>query len=509
MAPCNEMQAGAATNSLAAAARRLGLPGSVVCHLEAREAVARASRDTESLPSSKFPPSFVATLDDQRCDGTWLDEDLRVQGDRGRALLESVLQTLRPHLSTRTQRRGDHLANFELRVECLIANGLRALFYRAIDRVSYHTGSNRYLGRGRWLSAQSLRETIKLLANLDLLSVESGTWGGPGSLKRGHAATYRLHGRFRMLIDHHDLGPSAVCRVPPARNSLVRLRAEKDKRGNAADLLFVSTDQTDAWATAINEYNLFATQHVVDLDLHPSEMESVLNSFRDKHVENSRQPLSTRLELFDIYLRRVFNDGRSHPKFEHGGRMYGPWYQNVPKWARGKITIDGSETVELDYSGMAVRMAYHQRGLDYREDPYAISQLEDLAERQSFPRTHYREAVKRLLEAMINNQDDAVRPEAIRLDRSFAPSFTRAEVRNMLLQKHHLISDVFGTGLGKVLQRMDSDIALDVILNLMKQRIYCLPIHDSFIVKKEHAELLREQMISSYKDSLGFTPCIN
>jgi hypothetical protein len=97
----------------------------------------------------------------------------------------------------------------------------------------------------------------------------------------------------------------------------------------------------------------------------------------------------------------------------------------------------------------------------------------------------------------------------IKLDQSFRPKYTREEVRDMILAKHDRIDDVFGSGIGKALQRSDSDIAFDVIITLMDDGILCLAIHDSFIVAKEHKAKLYQQMITSYRSSFDYDPIID
>ena len=64
----------------------------------------------------------------------------------------------------------------------------------------------------------------------------------------------------------------------------------------------------------------------------------------------------------------------------------------------------------------------------------------------------------------------------------------------MILAKHEQISDVFGKGLGKTIQRLDSDIAFEIIVTLMDEGILCLPIHDSFIVESSAAPMLQDAM---------------
>ena len=69
-------------------------------------------------------------------------------------------------------------------------------------------------------------------------------------------------------------------------------------------------------------------------------------------------------------MHRVFN--RSSKKFDKGGRFYGPYYQGMPSKFRKSILIDGKKTVEWDYSGLHIRMLYHELGLNFEEDPYTI-----------------------------------------------------------------------------------------------------------------------------------------
>src|SRR5690606_24220454 len=64
-------------------------------------------------------------------------------------------------------------------------------------------------------------------------------------------------------------------------------------------------------------------------------------------------------------LYRVFNN-----TLEDGGRFYGAQYQRIEKGLRKYLLIDGQETIELDYSGFHTRMLYHERGYDYKDDPY-------------------------------------------------------------------------------------------------------------------------------------------
>ena len=68
-------------------------------------------------------------------------------------------------------------------------------------------------------------------------------------------------------------------------------------------------------------------------------------------------------------LHRVF----SNRSFDQGGRFFGAGHLQLPKKVRKHhIAINGSPTVELDFSAMHIRMLYHEEGIPYTDDPYAI-----------------------------------------------------------------------------------------------------------------------------------------
>lgn len=50
------------------------------------------------------------------------------------------------------------------------------------------------------------------------------------------------------------------------------------------------------------------------------------------------------------------------------------------------------------------------------------------------------------------------------------------------------------------LQYADSQIALRVLRHLLEQGIVAIPIHDSFIVQKQHGEKLKAAMMAAWQD---------
>jgi hypothetical protein len=55
----------------------------------------------------------------------------------------------------------------------------------------------------------------------------------------------------------------------------------------------------------------------------------------------------------------------------------GPNLKGLTKELRRFITLNGNPFVELDYSGLHIRFAYHLKGLDYRDDPYGFCGEDD------------------------------------------------------------------------------------------------------------------------------------
>ena len=429
-------------------------------------------------------------------DGTWLDEDIRLIGEEGALLLEVALLTLgHPPL------RRDHRQHFERRVECVIANALRAHYFRANDRVAYRRGNNDYAGRARWLSAFGLRATVAKMAEAGLIGLAPGQWGG--GFGNGHASTYWLEQPLSVLAELCGANSRTVGKPVPPQSSLIKLRAAENE--GKCLLPFEPTEETLRWMSYLDAYNRFAYEHEIDISALSTRLEkSLLASWNKRLAEHSRQPPLTKPEFFNQHLHRIFNDGT----FEHGGRLFGAWYQYVPRWVRRRILIDDSNTVELDYSGMSLRMLHHLVGSDYQEDPYSLAELETYARATGHRSRYFRPSIKKLVQAMLNNDNDDCDPAMIRLEASFRPKYTRRHVRDMILERHEHVSELFGNAVGKALQRLEADIALDVIVSLMGEGILCLPIHDSFIVMGIHRERLHEQMINSYRNRLSFDPII-
>lgn len=212
------------------------------------------------------------------------------------------------------------------------------------------------------------------------------------------------------------------------------------------------------------------------------------------------------LRRFRPQIKTVF----SNSDFACGGRLYssgvGDW-QAMPQTQRHTILIDNRPTVELDYNAFHISMLYAQEGMQITQDPYSCIASDEL-----------RPVVKKLLltalnarsipEAVnsMNHQLYAMRKKPVLKERDIkflsAYYHSRPDWRFLierLQAAHPAIAHYFCTGAGIYLQRLDSEIMRNILLNLARRDIPCLPVHDSAIVSYFHENDLRQEMDRAYR----------
>lgn len=457
--------------------------------------------DTMSRPGAASPASAAEQpltpqydlLPLQPSKGTWFDPALDLRDPEGSAFTDEILELTAPFKKTKNKPRPIDAENYRTIVRKILANGVRCFHHRKPPHVAYFRRAEGYDRTYAWLSGRSMSRTIDLLTDAGLLISRVGEYGGA-------ASTYDISLEVHERAKKHGVSEHSLTHRLP-REQLVRLRTSAPER---RQMVFEPTDDTNTWTELLEAYNSFRGEHDLLLPLSSKE-EMEWAAHWNQKSSGSEMPLY-RPERFQTDLYRQFNNG----SFEEGGRLYGGWWIYAPKAFRKRITINGQPTIELDYSGCAIRMLYQDRGIDYLEDPYHLDPITAHEERQGLPPGHFREGIKKMVQALINDRNGK-RPEKIKLPSglSFYPYFTRAEVRRMIEEKHAPIADAFGTGAGLGLQRKDSDIALSVIAALREAGVLALPVHDSFIVKKDDRDILYQQMMNSYGDLIGFNPIIN
>ena len=206
------------------------------------------------------------------------------------------------------------------------------------------------------------------------------------------------------------------------------------------------------------------------------------------------------------FVRRIFY----RKKWNLGGRYHGGWWQQIPSELRKDILINDQHTVEVDYSGFHVSIAYGLEDLQPPEDPYTLGVLFNplTAEQQ-------RSDVKLLALTAINAKDrksaySAFRDEKNREQRHL-PTDQKIRYTNRLLEQllhqfveengaieHYICADK-----GVELMAIDGRITTRIINHFTHKKITVLTVHDSYVIQSEHEAALMKQMEYATKVEIG------
>ena len=206
------------------------------------------------------------------------------------------------------------------------------------------------------------------------------------------------------------------------------------------------------------------------------------------------------------FVRRIFYRGN----WSLGGRYHGGWWQQVPSELRKDILMNDQHTVEVDYSGFHVSIAYGLEGLQPPEDPYTLSTLVD----PLTPKLQ-RQDVKLLVLTAINAEDrksaySAFRDEKNRQQRSLPKdqkiSYTNDLLEQLLVQfieenkpiEHYLCTDK-----GVELMAIDGRITTRIIEHFTRKKIPVLTVHDSYVIQSQYEQELIDQMVYATKAEIG------
>lgn len=211
-------------------------------------------------------------------------------------------------------------------------------------------------------------------------------------------------------------------------------------------------------------------------------------------------------------ISAVFSRG----DFNCGGRLYsiiqrGMGWQNIKKIERETITINNEKTVELDFKALHISILYAIMGIQITEDPYSCFSeamrplykklLLTLLNAPSVGSTlqSIKETVRELKRKPIISAKEM---SFLTLIEKFNPDWK--VMATELIERHYPIKRYFGSDCGIYLQRLDSEIMLNILSILTTEGIPGLPIHDSVIVPQSAQSRATEVMQSVYRHYLKF-----
>lgn len=211
------------------------------------------------------------------------------------------------------------------------------------------------------------------------------------------------------------------------------------------------------------------------------------------------------------YLTRIFNQ-----EVGNTGRLYHSELQNIPSEYRQSVLIDGMDTLEIDFSSLHLQMLID---MYYKRD--AVLNIGDLyllplTEEERLIKAN-RDAVKQAFNIMLNctkrnSASAAVQQYLNKHKKEYTISNGWELVKRLEEAYSFLPLNVIlwqSIPMSYVLQRKDSDIAMDLICCGVEQDVPVLPIHDSFITTMGNKLWLQENMKHFYCKYVNNVPTLN
>lgn len=187
------------------------------------------------------------------------------------------------------------------------------------------------------------------------------------------------------------------------------------------------------------------------------------------------------------HLRRIF----TRSTFGSGGRLFGGFWQSLGKAERlTNVLIYGEPVASLDYTAMLSSLAYaYVKQTPPAEDAYVTA----YTDAHGAPVVLARATVKKLFAATLFAESPLTRwPRGLEAHSRGLPV---AAVLAGIKAAHPALVPLMFKGLGHVLQFHESEILVDVLLQLKERDVVALPLHDCVVVPESDAEVAREVML--------------
>ena len=424
---------------------------------------------------------------------------------------DQLVDELQEHVWVKTGKakrrvKGDGLEKLHYSVECLVRDCVAVVLQRkrkseaAIRKGQYYYSSER--------PDQMLTYSIHIerafegLVELGYLEITKPGYfdrngrkdGTPTSRLSRYIASDRLLGLFTAK----ELKALAAIIPSYCDPELLRIRVkEKDDNGvkRKRSIAVTETAETIRMCKNLNLINKALSMHWYDLEIPDDELSDLQKRLADD-PENER---TIRMDQRSLY--RVFND----PDLQTGGRFYGGWWQNIPREYRHHLAVNGKRMVELDYSNQHPSILYAQEGATRPADCYS-GVIKSSLIIDGVAAKDVRNMVKAAFNAMLNSPKPLSRAPTEVKPSKFGLKW--AQVSEAIIAFHEPIAHHFYTGVGLKLQRLDSDIAEQVLLHFAQKQISILPLHDSFLMHHGYEASLEPVMRYAFEEVIGASPKI-
>ncbi|MGO7307001.1 hypothetical protein ACCS91_24245 [Rhizobium ruizarguesonis] len=374
------------------------------------------------------------------------------------------------HVLRRRRRKGDDQETFELTVEAIVCDLMHHKLFRRPDGI-YVTRSNDILGhRNRYrprVYGKTFPDILDRLAELAWIVQDIGHGDGrQGARRTTIRPGPRLVERMEVqAVTFADLGYTGAAET-------IILKREKEDFWDEADVIdYQDAENTRFFRRQMREVNEWLQTAEIDCATFLGDTGPIPDT--DERA-----------------LRRIF----TRAKFDSGGRLFGGFWQGMSKDDRfDRLFVNGEAIVELDYAQMGPRQLYGMKS--------AVPDMADLYAIPGFER--YRGGIKTVFSAMVFHDKPLTRmPRGA--GNKFAKDTGITDVTDAIMGHHPAIADVFFQGMGHSVQFQESQIMVDILLQLKSHGIVALPIHDAILVAASHVDVARQVMLDVFRHHVGF-----
>lgn len=370
------------------------------------------------------------------------------------------LQSYESHFELRKRsRKKRDLEIFNRQIEAIICEAVHRHLTGANKRIAISL-SNRHLGRRDSESKilnNVLSQNIKNLASPEMAFLELQA----GNQKTGEVTSFWAGKRLKTRINERKL--TYLDLTLEKSKNVIELRGAK-AHGQAKGKLikYPETALTVQYRDEMEQINAFLRDAGICYQ-------------GDKDIDDSR-----------VELKRIFNNS----SFEQGGRLYSGFWISMKSQDLRDITIDDEWVTALDYGQMAIRLAYSlAKAPIHFKDAYALDRKTDSA----------RDVVKKLMNIMLNAPATKAWAVPKRLTALHKDSDFQRKLMAEIEEFHKPIAHLFGGQYGMKFMFLESEILIDVLLELNNKGIVALPIHDCILVKESAQKTAKEVMLRVFK----------
>ena len=266
----------------------------------------------------------------------------------------------------------------------LIANFIRLHQYCPETYLAFPRQSDRWKSGGRYKNpyrvGRKIIEIVDALIEKGYIEYHRGFQGET----RNYVSRIKPTEKFIKLLEAHNLLRKPAQYWPSF--PLVRVNITKDTENGWYPA--PESAEVRSMTASLEKYNALLAQHSISAD--------------GIEIEGKYYPPKNHTGE-PVY--RVFNSDC----LKHGGRFYGAFWMNCKKEQRQYITIDGRETVELDYKAQHIYLAYglfaeNPYSFYYKNlDPYKISDVAETKQLRGHGQVTYPRSIMKLAALAILN----------------------------------------------------------------------------------------------------------